>query len=232
MPVFRLSKQVIFPPPELAEENGLLAVGGDLSPERLVAAYRLGIFPWYGEGYPILWWYTSPRLVLFPAELRITRRLARYLRNSGFLVTFDTAFSKVIGMCAEIRSESRQETWISVEMQRAYTQLHHLGYAHSVECWNEGALVGGLYGVALDRVFFGESMFSMISNASKVALVHLVARLRELSFQLIDCQMTTHHLLRFGAREITGDRFSNLLHQYIQSTAPDGIWTNDTKKNT
>jgi leucyl/phenylalanyl-tRNA--protein transferase len=230
MPVFRLSKQVVFPPPELAEESGLLAVGGDLSPERLIAAYSRGIFPWYGEGDPILWWFTSPRLVLFPAELRISRRLARYVRNTGFHVTVDTAFPEVIGMCADIRTDARRETWISTEMRQAYIRLHHLGYAHSVECWCDGALIGGLYGIALDRVFFGESMFSAVSNASKIALIHLVARLREKSFQMIDCQMTTQHLLRLGAREITGERFSELLCQYIQSTAPDGNWTNDTKK--
>ncbi|MBB5348943.1 leucyl/phenylalanyl-tRNA--protein transferase [Desulfoprunum benzoelyticum] len=231
MPVFRLSKQVLFPPPELAEESGLVAVGGDLSSERLIAAYSRGIFPWYGEGDPILWWFTSPRLVLFPSELRVSRRLARYLRTTGIRVTVDAAFSEVIGMCADIRTDTRRETWISTEMQQAYVRLHDLGYAHSVECWSDGGLVGGLYGVALDRVFFGESMFSTISNASKIGLIHLVARLRKRSFQLIDCQMTTQHLLRLGAREITGERFSDLLRRYIQSTAPDGNWNNDTKKN-
>lgn len=229
MPVFRLTRQVVFPPPELAEESGLLAVGGDLSSERLIAAYSRGIFPWYGEGDPILWWFTSPRLVLFPAELRITRRLARYVRNTGLQVTVDKAFAEVIGMCADIRTDARRETWISTDMQQAYIRLHHLGYAHSVECWSDGSLAGGLYGVALDRVFFGESMFSTISNASKIALIHLVAHLRERSFRLIDCQMTTQHLLLLGAREITGERFSELLRRYIQSTAPDGNWTNDTK---
>lgn len=133
-------------------------------------------------------------------------------------------------MCADIRTDARRETWISTEMRQAYIRLHHLGYAHSVECWSDGALTGGLYGIALDRVFFGESMFSAVSNASKIALIHLVARLREKSFQMIDCQMTTQHLLRLGAREITGERFSELLCQNIQSTAPDGNWTNDTKK--
>jgi len=231
MPVFRLSKQVSFPPPELAEESGLLAVGGDLSSERLIAAYRRGIFPWYGEGDPILWWFTSPRLVLFPSELKVSRRLARYLRTTGLRVTVDAAFSEVISMCAEIRTDTRRETWISTEMQQAYIRLHDLGYAHSVECWSDGTLAGGLYGVALDRVFFGESMFSTISNASKIALIHLVAHLRERSFQLIDCQMTTQHLLRLGAREITGESFRELLRHYIQSTAPDGNWTYDTKEN-
>lgn len=228
MPVFRLSEEVIFPSPELAEESGLLAVGGDLSAERLISAYRCGIFPWYAAGQPILWWFTSPRLVLFPGEMRISPRLARYQRNSGFHVTADSAFSQVIRHCADHRTEERLGTWITTEMQEAYTRLHQLGYAHSVECWHDGILAGGLYGVALDRVFFGESMFSLVSNASKIALIHLTRLLRNRSFGLIDCQMTTPHLLRLGAREISGKLFSNYLKQYIQSTAPNGLWTNDT----
>lgn len=228
MPVFRLSEEIIFPRPELAEESGLLAVGGDLSAERLIAAYRRGIFPWYATGQPILWWFTSPRLVLFPGEMRISPRLARYQRNSGFHVTADLAFSQVIRHCAVRRTEARQGTWITTEMQEAYTRLHQLGYAHSVECWQDGHLAGGLYGVALDRVFFGESMFSLVSNASKMALIHLAGLIRKRSFALIDCQMTTPHLVRLGAREISGETFSKYLKLYIQSTAPNGLWTNDT----
>jgi leucyl/phenylalanyl-tRNA--protein transferase len=224
MPVFRLSEHILFPHPELAEDNGLLAVGGDLSAERLIAAYRSGIFPWYAKGDPILWWFTSPRLVLFPSELKISNRLARYQRKSNYTVTLDTAFAQVIRMCADIRSDSRRETWISTEMQQAYSQLHNLGYAHSVECWQDGTLVGGLYGIALDRVFFGESMFSQADNASKIGFLHLVAYLQARAFQMIDCQMTTQHLLRFGAREIPGRHFSELLKKYIQSTTPDGSW--------
>lgn len=228
MPVFRLSEEVIFPRPELAEESGLLAIGGDLSAERLIAAYRCGIFPWYAAGQPILWWFTSPRLVLFPAELRISPRLARYQRNSGFHVTADSAFYQVIRHCADYRTGTRHETWITAEMQEAYKRLHQLGYAHSIECWHDGKLAGGLYGIALDRVFFGESMFSLESNASKIALIHLTCLLRQRSFGLIDCQMTTRHLLHLGAREISGEEFSKYLKQYIQSTAPNGLWTNDT----
>ena len=223
MPVFRLTEQILFPRPELAEESGLLAVGGDLSTKRLVAAYTLGIFPWFAKGDPILWWFTSPRLVLFPDEMHVPIRLARYLRNAGFTFTRDKDFAQVIRMCAD----SRSETWISKEMQRAYTELHEQGYAHSVECWKDSALVGGLYGVALDRVFFGESMFSTTSNSSKGALVHLVAHLKEKGFQLIDCQMTTRHLQHFGAREISGRQFSNLLKKHIQTPLSDRNWHND-----
>ena len=229
MPVFRLTEHILFPRPELAEESGLLAVGGDLSTQRLIAAYNRGIFPWYAKGDPILWWFTSPRLVLFPAELHIPTRLARYLRNWEFTITLDRQFAQVIRMCADIRSGSRKDTWISREMQQAYTELHNQGYAHSVECWRDGVLVGGLYGVALDKVFFGESMFSMEPNGSKAAFIHLVAHLRKRDFQLIDCQMTTQHLLRFGAREIPGRQFSDLLQKYILTTTPDGTWTNDTQ---
>lgn len=231
MPVFRLTKHIHFPHPELAEDNGLLAMGGDLSTERLIAAYRQGIFPWFAQKDPLLWWFTSPRLVLFPSELKVSKRLARYLRNSDVTVTLDRAFAQVIRICADIRTGSRRETWISKEMQDAYIQLHKLGYAHSVECWKDGALAGGLYGVALDKVFFGESMFSRVSNSSKLALIHLVAHLGERDFQLIDCQMTTQHLLRLGAKEIPGRQFSTLLQQYIQTTHPDGTWKNDTQNN-
>ncbi len=228
MPVFRLTEHILFPHPELAEDNGLLAVGGDLSMDRLIAAYRQGIFPWSAQGEPLLWWFTSPRLVLLLPELKVSKRIARYLRNSGFTVTLDQAFSQVIRMCAASRSATRRETWISKEMQEAYIQLHRRGYAHSVECWKDGSLAGGLYGVALDRVFFGESMFSAVSNSSKMAFVHLVAQLSKRGFQLIDCQMTTQHLLRFGAKEISGRLFSTLLQKYIQTNHPDGIWKNDT----
>lgn len=229
MPVFRLTEHILFPHPELAEDSGLLAVGGDLSAERLITAYRQGIFPWYAQGDPLLWWFTSPRLVLFPAELKVSKRLARFSRNSDLTVTRDRAFARVIRMCADIRSDTRRETWISREMQAAYIRLHSLGYAHSIECWQDGELAGGLYGIALDRVFFGESMFSTVSNASKIAFIHLVDHLRTGGFQLIDCQMTTQHLVRFGAREISGRQFSALLQKYIKTTHPDGTWTHDTQ---
>lgn len=225
MTVFQLNEDdITFPPPGLACENGLLAIGGDLRPERLIAAYRTGIFPWFSQGDPLLWWFVDPRLVLFPDEFRVGHRLARHVRSGQFQVSFDRAFPQVIASCASVRIDRGEGTWISGEMQDAYTRLHELGYAHSVECWQDNVLVGGLYGIAMGRVFFGESMFSRVSNASKVALVSLMARLRRTGFQLVDCQMTTRHLLSFGAREIAGVEFLDCLQQYIQTSDSDGMW--------
>jgi len=224
MPVFRLTEEILFPRPSLAEENGLLAIGGDLSPARLISAYRRGIFPWYSPGDPILWWFTSPRLVLFPETFRVPKRLARYMRKPLFTVTFDTAFERVIESCAAVRTMKGEETWITEEMKTAYLQLHQLGYAHSVECWQEQTLAGGLYGVLLDRVFFGESMFTLLSNGSKIALASLVIQLRRKNCRLIDCQMTTEHLLHYGACEISGRDFQRCLNTYIENVFPDGKW--------
>jgi leucyl/phenylalanyl-tRNA--protein transferase len=229
MPVFQLARPVHFPPPDLAEENGLLAVGGDLSPERLLSAYRQGIFPWYAEGDPILWWFTSPRLVLFPDEFRIPRRLARYTRNTQLESTRDCAFAEVIRNCATVRTETGDRTWITPAMQDAYTELHRLGFAHSIECWQRDQLVGGLYGIALDRVFFGESMFSRINCGSQFALIELVEYLKSENYKLIDCQMTTNHLLRFGAREIDGKEFQHLLKENIREIVPHENWKNCRK---
>lgn len=221
MPVFRLNDQIKFPPPSLAEPSGLLAIGGDLSPERLLAAYTLGIFPWYSPGDPLLWWFTSPRLVIFPNEFRVPKRLHRYARSADIEITRNRAFSKVIKECAEIRTEKAAETWISPEMLVAYSTLHDLGFAHSFECWQQGRLVGGLYGIAIDKVFFGESMFSRIKCSSQFALVALVDYLKKRDFKLIDCQMTTNHLLRFGAREISGKEFRTYLKKNIKGIIPD-----------
>ncbi len=225
MPVFQLNEQPLFPHPDLAEENGLLAVGGDLRPERLLAAYRQGIFPWYGEDDPILWWFTSPRLVLIPENLHVPKRLARTMRKQPFQLSYDTAFEKVIEHCGNARGKDREDTWIDEKIITAYTTLHHLGYGHSVECWQEGKLVGGLYGVRLDGIFFGESMFSTVSDASKIALVTLVEILRKKKVQLIDCQMTTSHLLRFGAQEISSQSFQHYTKHLIRNIQPDGKWT-------
>ena len=227
MPVFQLTEKIIFPHPDLAEETGLLAVGGDLSVPRLIAAYRLGIFPWYSDNDPILWWFTSPRLVLFPAELRVTKRLNRYYKNSVLRMTINQAFDKVIMSCAATRRARDEGTWITQDMLQAYKKLHRKRYAHSVECWHGDSLVGGLYGIALGRVFFGESMFTSVTDGSKIALVGLVELLKNKGVELIDCQMTTQHLLRFGAREIEGKEFQKKLAQLIQSTTPDGKWTNE-----
>lgn len=220
MPIFRLTKEIIFPPPELAEPEGILAVGGDLRPERLLAAYRQGIFPWYSEGEPLLWWFTDPRLVIDPAEFHIPSRLARYRRNSGVEVRFDTAFEQVIQNCAGIRTEAGEETWILPEMIEAYIEMHRLGYAHSAESWLNGELVGGLYGLSLDRVFFGESMFSRVSKGSQFALAGLVEFLAGRGCKLIDCQMTTKHLQRFGAKEIAGALFLGALERWIKKIDP------------
>ncbi|WP_319526058.1 leucyl/phenylalanyl-tRNA--protein transferase [uncultured Desulfosarcina sp.] len=203
MPVFALSERLSFPPPHLAIKEGLLAVGGDLSVERLVLAYRSGIFPWYSEGEPILWWSPDPRLVLYPDELRISRSLRKVIKRKLFHITFDQDFEAVITGCAEARRSYGEGTWITEEMKFAYIELHRQGYAHSVEAWQDGKLVGGLYGVAIGRAFFGESMFSRVSNASKVAFASLVETLQKNNFTIIDCQVRTDHLMRFGAREVS-----------------------------
>lgn len=206
-----------FPPLEqaLREPNGLLAAGGDLSAERLVAAYRHGCFPWYQEGQPILWWSPDPRTVLFPGELHVSRSLRKRIRQGELRVTFDQAFAEVIQGCAEPRSYA-EGTWITPAMQHAYIRLHERGIAHSVEVWRQGVLVGGLYGLAMGRLFFGESMFSRETDASKVGFVQLVERLRDWGFEMIDCQMHTQHLASFGARPIPRSEFKRLLAQHLQ----------------
>jgi leucyl/phenylalanyl-tRNA---protein transferase len=202
MPVFTLSKRHSFPPAHLAIKEGLLAVGGDLTVDRLLTAYRSGIFPWYAEGDPILWWSPDPRLVLYPEELKVSKSLQRVIKRNTFHITFDMAFESVIRGCAETKRAYGEGTWITDEMKDAYCKLYRHGYAHSVEAWQSDTLVGGLYGVVIGRVFFGESMFSHVSNSSKVAFVRLVENLKHLKFDLIDCQVKTDHLMRFGAREI------------------------------
>ena len=224
MPVFRLTDALIFPPPAYAEPDGLLAVGGDLSPERLLLAYRMGIFPWYSEETPILWWSPNPRLVLFPDELKVSRSLQRLIKKGSFKVTTDCAFARVITQCAQVRTGRGEETWLTPEMIDAYTRLHELGYAHSVESWFDGELEGGLYGVALGSAFFGESMFSRKTDASKVALVAMVRRLTEYGFTLIDCQTSTRHLKSFGAREISRSEFLARLAQALSGAPGPGRW--------
>src|SRR3990170_3528099 len=193
MPIFRRGPEPIFPPPEYADASGLLAVGGDLSSQRLLEAYRRGIFPWYSEDQPILWWSPEPRCVLFPGNLKVSRSLRATLRKDRFQVSVDRAFRQVMAACAGPR-RGQTGTWVTPELIEAYERLHRLGYAHSVECWRDGRLVGGLYGVALGRVFFGESMFAQEPDASKVCLVHLVGDLQHRDFTLVDCQVPTPHL--------------------------------------
>lgn len=229
MPIFRLSKDVIFPPAELAGPEGLLAVGGDLSPERLLLAYKTGIFPWYADDDPILWWSPDPRLVLYLNELKISRSLARTLRRGKFQVTFDTDFRSVIEACANIRGKNREGTWITDEMLEAYVQLHEMGYAHSVETRHENKLVGGLYGISLGRAFFGESMFSTMSDASKIAMVHLRDFLQTKHFDFIDCQLPTDHLMRLGARKVDRDQFIRQLNHSMKYTSLKGHWNPEAK---
>lgn len=224
MPVFQLSDTIYFPPPELAREDGLLAVGGDLSPERLLLAYQMGIFPWYAEADPILWWAPTPRLILVPREFHLSRSLARTLRRGVFAFSLDTAFREVIRACAEVRTDHGQPTWINEEMIAAYCRLHELGYAHSLECWRNGALVGGLYGVSVGGIFFGESMFSRATDSSKASLAVLSGQLLSWGFDGIDCQMRTDHLLSLGAREMPGPRFFALLQRSILRPDRRGMW--------
>lgn len=203
-----------FPPVDhaLAEPNGLLAVGGALSPRRLEMAYAHGIFPWFSEGQPVLWWSPDPRAVIVPGRLRVTRSLRKRLRNGGFFVTLDTAFERVMRACARPR-RGQPGTWITAEMLRAYLRLHELGLAHSVEVWQHGHLRGGLYGVAIGRVFFGESMFSSVPDASKVALVWLVGQLWRWRYRLVDCQVASEHLSSLGAVLMGRREFSEVLQQ-------------------
>lgn len=203
----------VFPDPEGAEPNGLLAVGGDLSTARLVEAYRHGIFPWYNDGHPILWWSPDPRPVLAPGALRLDSRFRRYLRSHPFEVDVDRDFQAVISLCATMDRPGQPGTWITDDMIRAYVRLHHAGYAHSVECRLDGRLVGGIYGVAVGRAFFGESMFHSVAQASKVAFVHLVLLLKNLKYNFMDCQQATPHVMRFGAREIPRRTFIRLVER-------------------
>lgn len=224
MPVFRLTRAISFPPCRFAEPDGLLAVGGDLSSERLLNAYRLGIFPWYSEDTPILWWSPDPRLVLFPDELKIARSLKRVLKKNPFHVTLDHAFREVMERCATVRRKLGEGTWIMPEMIEAYCRLHELGYAHSVESWFEGELVAGLYGIALGRIFFGESMFTQKTDGSKVGFVRLVQLLGRWGFELIDCQVTTSHLQSLGAREIARSEFLERLARALDDRSHRGSW--------
>ncbi len=203
----------------LQEPPGLLAAGGDLSAQRLIRAYSRGIFPWFNPGQPILWWSPDPRMVLFPNALHVPHSLLRVMRRPDYEVRVDTAFETVVRACGAPRA-GQEGSWITGEMVEAYTALHRLGLAHSIETWIDGKLAGGLYGVSLGRVFYGESMFARVSDASKIAFVHLVRQLQRWQFELIDCQMNTSHLARFGAAEIPRDEFMRLLANGIAQPAP------------
>lgn len=227
MPVFALIDAPVFPRPALAEPSGLLAVGGDLRPERLLAAYRQGIFPWYDEESPILWWSPDPRPIVLPGGLQVARRLERTIRSGKFQVTLDTDFSGVIRGCAAVRREGGDGTWLVPEMITAYESFHAAGYAHSAEAWLDGDLVGGAYGVAVGRAFFGESMFHRVSDASKVAFVALARFLEGQAFHFIDCQQATGHLRRFGAVEVSRREFMRRLRAARECPDLPGPWRLD-----
>ena len=211
MPVYALGESLLFPPPAQAQEDGLLAVGGDLSPARLLLAYRSGIFPWFSEGDPILWWSPDPRCVLFPARLKVSKSMRQTLRSPSWRVTVDTAFAEVVRSCRRAPRPDQDGTWITPTMVAAYVALHEAGHAHSVEVWRDDELVGGLYGVAIGGCFCGESMFARVSNASKVGFIYLVRALEEGGYSMVDCQMHTPHLESLGAEEIDREDFLPLL---------------------
>ena len=217
MPIFFLSNNLNFPSPDLAEENGLLAAGGDLSPERLIQAYRSGVFPWYNPGEPILWWSPDPRFIIEPERFHVPRRLARTIRQDRFKFTIDAAFEDVIRSCSALRNESRTGTWLSPEMVEAYIRLYELGIAHSAEVWAGDELSGGLYGIVLGKVFFGESMFSIKKDASKTAFVNFVRTLFSLDCQLIDCQLPSRHLAQFGAMGMPRKEFISKLKVLVDA---------------
>ena len=224
-----LPEKSVFPPLDaaLTEPNGLLAAGGDLSATRILAAYRQGIFPWFSAGEPILWWSPDPRMVLIPDEFKLRRSLAKTLRNASYEVRVDTAFPLVIAACAGVPRDGQAGTWITDEMRRAYGDLHRMGYAHSVETWIDGELAGGLYGIAIGKAFYGESMFSLRRDASKIALAHLCAYLKRRGFGIIDCQMETRHLTSLGARPIPRREFAARLESLCVDGDPPARWPAD-----
>ncbi|WP_018626370.1 leucyl/phenylalanyl-tRNA--protein transferase [Niabella aurantiaca] len=214
MAIFALSDELYFPPVHLAEKDGLLAIGGDLDPQRLLLAYASGIFPWY-ETPPVLWWCPNPRFVLFPGEFRKSKTVRALMNRNAFGFTINQAFEKVIRSCQKVRRSNQDGTWITEDVVHAYLQLHLQGYAHSAEVWKDGALIGGLYGIRLGQVFFGESMFSLVSNASRFAFARYLEYLKKEGVQLIDCQVYSEYLESMGARMIDGKIFDTLLKQYI-----------------
>lgn len=223
MPVFSLDDSLIFPPAEYSDEKGIIAIGGDLSPERLLCAYKQGIFPWYTEKEPILWWSPDPRFILFPDDIRISKSMRQVINREIFEITYDRAFRDVISGCRGPRS-SQTGTWITHEMAEGYIQLHKRGYAHSVEAWQDGKLAGGLYGISLGRCFFGESMFAKVSNASKAAFITLTKKLSGLGFRIIDCQVYTEHLKNLGAKSIPRKLFLSILEEELKYDTLKGNW--------
>jgi leucyl/phenylalanyl-tRNA--protein transferase len=228
MTVFLLNDLLVFPDPRCAESDGLVAVGGDLRIERLILAYQSGIFPWYSEGDPIMWFSPDPRLILFPDELRVSKSLRRVLNVEAFEVRFDTCFEGVIMRCATIKRKNQDATWITNDMIDAYIQLHNEGFAHSVETFYEDSLVGGLYGISFGGAFFGESMFHSMTNASKVSLYHLVEKLRLWRFDFIDSQISTNHMKSLGARQVDRESFLAMLKLTLKRKTRRGKWTGES----
>lgn len=227
MPVYLIPEHLhIFPHPETADANGIVGIGGDLDPDRLITAYAFGIFPWYNEGEPIIWWSPNPRFVLFPEKLKIHKSMRPYFNQEKMTVTMDHQFKEVINACQSIRRKKQSGTWITEEMKSAYLELHRLGYAHSVEVWKDGTLVGGLYGISLGKMFFGESMFAVLPNASKFGFIALVQKLKAKGYNLIDCQQQTDHLSSLGAELIPRKKFLQMLHANRLLPTFKGSWAN------
>lgn len=227
MPVFRIPEEHLFPHPSLAEPDGLLGVGGDLHPGRLLLAYANGIFPWYNKGQPILWFSPEPRFVLHPEQLHVGRSLRKRIRRGDYEIRLDSAFDQVIAACRRKQRPGQRGTWITDDMEQAYNTLHQMGYAHSAEAWQDGELVGGLYGVGLGSLFSGESMFADAPDASKVAFVWLVQQLHAWGAELIDCQVRTDHLARFGASEMPRQRYLERLRTMVHAPTRTGPWSFD-----
>jgi leucyl/phenylalanyl-tRNA--protein transferase len=225
--IFRIPREHVFPDPALADPNGLLAVGGDLHPARVLLAYQLGIFPWYSEGQPILWWSPDPRFVLQVSDFRVQRSLAKRVRQRPYRITMDTAFDEVLRRCARAPRRGQEGTWITPEVRRSYGRLFEKGVAHSVEAWDGDELIGGLYGVSVGRAYAGESMFAERPDASKIAFVHLVRQLSRWGFPLVDCQVHTDHLERFGAREVPRATFLQDLAPLVREEGRPGRWSFD-----
>ena len=220
-----LSSSHTFPSPRTAGEEGLLAFGGDLNPNRILKAYRSGIFPWFNADDPILWWSPNPRMLLFPQDFKSNKSFKRVLRNKGFEVRFDTNFKDVISYCGNVPREGQEGTWLTKEMKEAYIEIHDMGFAHSVETYYEGKLVGGLYGIAMGRGFFGESMFSLMPNASKVAMKALSSICEKKSYDFIDCQVETPHFIHWGAKLVERDNFLDMLENTLTKTTDFGSWS-------
>ncbi len=224
MPVYRLPLEPAFPHPSEAESDGLLGIGGDLTPDWLILAYASGIFPWFSDDEPILWWSPDPRYLLFPAEVKVSKSMKQVFKQKTFTLTFDRDFAGVIRACKTTRRPGQRGTWITDEMEAAYIHLHALGFAHSVEAWQDGKLVGGLYGVSLGKAFFGESMFAHVSNASKAAFIYLCQALTEREYGFVDCQVATEHLISLGAVPVRRNEFLMRLQEALDHPFEPGSW--------